>query len=155
MPAPRPREHRSVVPPTAAAPTHRFADTLVLRTIVVDDSHLTLKVLTARLRQSPDVSIEGWAASGADALIAVERFRPDLVLLDMSLGDMNGLEVARLLKARPGAPFIAIVTAHDLPEYETAAMEAGADAFVSKWKFAELLPGVIERAKGYVESQGR
>ena len=127
------------------------AGVLVLRTLIVDDSFTTLKVLSARMAAFADVHLEGLAGSGAEALVMTERFRPDLVLLDVSLGDMSGFEVARTLKARADAPFVAIVTVHDLPEYQQAAEAAGADAFVSKHELAAELPEVIVRARAWAE----
>ena len=121
--------------------------------MVVDDHSWTLRALTECLAASGAIHMVGWAVSGADALLRADQFFPHLVLLDYSLGDMTGLDVARRLKRRSNPPFVAIVTAHDQKEYETAAMAAGADAFVSKWEFAERLPGLIEQAIAYCASR--
>ena len=122
----------------------------MLRALVVDDNARALAALTERLAASGEIYVVGWAASGKDALAKVDLFFPNLVLLDLNLGDMSGFDVARSIKQRPNPPFVAIVTVHDEPEYEAAASDAGADLFLSKWSFAEQMGELLERAKAYM-----
>jgi len=122
----------------------------MLRALVVDDNVKTLKVLSERLLASGEFHVVGWAGSGAEALVHADVFDPDMVLLDLSLGDMSGLDVATQLKRSPRPPYIAIVSTNDVAAYASAAAQAGADAFVSKWEFAERLPGLIADALEYI-----
>jgi DNA-binding NarL/FixJ family response regulator len=125
----------------------------VLKALVVDDNTLTLRALTEQLAAAGEIHVVGWASSGADALLRADYFGPDLVVLDLQLGDMSGLDVARHLKRRAVPPFVAIVSVHDQREYAAAAGEAGADAFISKWEFDERLPELIERVMAYCEGR--
>ncbi len=104
------------------------------RILLVDDNPAFLTILTRLLNADPQIEIVGWAASGNEALHLVELLRPHLVLMDIALPDptLNGLETTRQIKARVAAPQVIILTFHALPEYRTAALEAGADAFVAK-----------------------
>ncbi|MEO5903226.1 MAG: diguanylate cyclase [Gemmatimonadaceae bacterium] len=107
--------------------------------LVVDDHEDNVEVLRARL-ESRGYDVEG-AMSGQEALDTVSRWRPDLVLLDVMMPDMDGLEVVRRLKADPQLPFIPVImqTALDSTERMVAGLEAGADDYVTKpINFAEL-----------------
>ncbi len=107
--------------------------------LVVDDHEDNVEVLRARL-ESRGYEVEG-AMSGQEALNAVSRWSPDLVLLDVMMPDMDGLEVVRRLKADPTLPFIPVImqTALDSTERMVAGLEAGADDYVTKpINFAEL-----------------
>lgn len=126
---------------------------MVLKALVVDDNAHTLRALSEKLSAAGEIHVVAWAASGAEALLRADHFVPDLVVLDLQLGDMSGLEVSRHLKRRVVPPFVAIVSVHDQREYAAAAAEAGADAFVSKWEFDEQLPHLIERVVAYCEER--
>jgi len=107
--------------------------------LVVDDHEDNVEVLRARL-ESRGYEVEG-AMNGQEALDAVSRWCPDLVLLDVMMPDMDGLEVVKRLKANPALPFIPVImqTALDSTERMVAGLEAGADDYVTKpINFAEL-----------------
>ena len=107
--------------------------------LVVDDHEDNVEVLRARL-ESRGYEVEG-AMNGQEALDTVSRWYPDLVLLDVMMPDMDGLEVVRRLKANPALPFIPVImqTALDSTERIVAGLEAGADDYVTKpINFAEL-----------------
>jgi DNA-binding NarL/FixJ family response regulator len=106
-----------------------------LRLLLVDDSAPFLTWAARTLERHPEVEIVGQARSGKEALEQVTQVQPDVVLLDMAMPDMNGVDVTRYLKGQPEAPYIVIVTLHDAPHYRTAAEAAGADNFISKADF--------------------
>jgi DNA-binding NarL/FixJ family response regulator len=68
-----------------------------------------------------------------------EALAPDLLLLDLELPGLDGLAVLRLVKARPAAPRVVVVTLHDHEPYRVAAAAAGADGFVAKRAFTTAL----------------
>jgi DNA-binding NarL/FixJ family response regulator len=71
----------------------------------------------------------------------VTQLQPDLVLMDVAMPNMNGLEATRRIKTQADAPHVVILTLHDTPEYRAAAEAVGADNFVSKAEFnAQMLP---------------
>jgi DNA-binding NarL/FixJ family response regulator len=114
---------------------------LPLRILLVDDSVQFLDVVARTLATVPAIEIVGRALSGRDALEQVTQLQPDLVLMDVAMPNMNGLEATRRIKTQADAPHVVILTLHDTPEYRAAAEAVGADNFVSKAEFnAQMLP---------------
>jgi two-component system KDP operon response regulator KdpE len=107
-----------------------------LRVLVVDDERPIRRFLRTALGEEY-VVFE--AVNGQEALHAVAVNRPDVVLLDMGLPDMNGVEVTRQLREWTGIPVI-IVSVHDREEDKVAALDAGADDYLTKpFSMNELL----------------
>src|SRR5687767_3565623 len=109
------------------------------RILVVDDHEDNVEVLRARL-EARGYDVKG-ANSGQEALDIVSEWIPDMILLDVMMPDMDGLEVVRRLKADRELPFIPVImqTALDSTERIVAGLEAGADDYVTKpINFAEL-----------------
>jgi len=112
-----------------------------LRILLVDDNAQFLEVAARTLATVPAIEVVGRALSGREALEQVSQLQPDLVLMDVAMPNMNGLEATRHIKARPDAPRVVMLTLHDAPEYRAAAAAVGADDFVSKAEFhARVLP---------------
>jgi DNA-binding NarL/FixJ family response regulator len=103
-----------------------------LRILLVDDSAEFLESAARFLTMYQDLNLVGSANSGYDAIARVQELRPDLVLIDLAMPGMNGLETTRLLKARAEAPRVVIMTLYDNSEYREAAREAAADGFIAK-----------------------
>jgi DNA-binding NarL/FixJ family response regulator len=112
-----------------------------IRLLIVDD-HAAFRAATAQfLRTLPRVRVVGEAADGAEALRLSEGLAPDLVLMDLSMPVLDGLEATRSIKARGrGAPRVLIVTLFDGTACHAAVREAGADGFVAKSDLVERLP---------------
>jgi NarL family two-component system response regulator LiaR len=114
---------------------------LPLRILLVDDNAQFLEVAARTLATVPSIEIVGRALSGRDALEQVNQLQPDLVLMDVAMPNMNGLEATRQIKAQPNAPRVVMLTLYDASEYRAAAEAAGADDFISKAEFdAQVLP---------------
>ncbi len=97
-----------------------------MRVLIVDDEPLARARLRGLLARVADVEIVGEAGDGAAALHACDTHRPDLVMLDIRMPGMDGLEVARQLSAQPAPPLIAFCTAfdaHALSAFESAALD--------------------------------
>jgi two-component system OmpR family response regulator len=133
---------------TNAAPlTH--ADGSPTRALVVDDEVMLAELLTMALRY------DGWdvrsAGSGTEAVRAARDFSPDVVLLDVMLPDIDGLEVLRRLRANdPDVPVL-FLTARDAVEDRIAGITAGGDDYVTK-PFS--LEEVVARIRGLVRRRG-
>ena len=109
------------------------------RILIVDDHEDNVELLRARL-ESWNYIAES-ASSGAEALRKVEESPPDLILLDVMMPEMDGIEVARRVKGNSALPFIPIImqTALDSTENKVEGLEAGADDYITKpIDFAEL-----------------
>jgi len=115
---------------TAAA-----TETLPRRILLVDDSEEFLDSATHFLTADPTIEIVGRASSGRGALEQVPVLKPDLVLMDLNMPEMNGLD----------GPRVIILTLHDNPEYRAAAEAVQADGFVAKTELGlQLLPLIQE-----------
>jgi DNA-binding LytR/AlgR family response regulator len=118
---------------------------MTLKTLIVDDEPIARKVLREELELLDDVEVIGEAADGAAALVKIGQQHPDLVLLDLQMPAMGGLEVVRQLKHGKRLPVIVVVTAHD--EHALQAFEAGAIDYLLKPVRQERLSEAVERAK--------
>lgn len=113
----------------------------LIRVLLVDDSLEFLDAAVRYLSSYPKLIVVGSSHTGLEALEQVKQLNPDLVLMDLALPGMSGLETTRLIKAHPDSPRVIILTLHDNPEYRTASESVNADGFLDKSDFGvELLP---------------
>jgi DNA-binding NarL/FixJ family response regulator len=103
-----------------------------IKILIVDDHEIFRRGLRALLETSSEWQIGGEAVDGVDAVEKCKSLNPDIVILDITMPRLNGLEAARLIKKQNPHPRIVIITQHDSPQVQAAAMEAGAHAFVTK-----------------------
>ena len=115
-----------------------------MRVLLVDDSPRFTLAATRFLSLLPDFQIIGEARTGREALDQVDRLHPDLVLMDVGMPEMDGLEATRRIKCRAEPPQIILLTLHDSAEYRAQAQRAGADGFVSKQEFGTALLALVE-----------
>jgi two-component system LytT family response regulator len=116
-----------------------------LKTLIVDDEPVARKILREELESIEDVEIVGEADNGTEALDKIAACHPDLVLLDLQMPGMGGLDVVRKLKHGPSMPVIVIVTAYD--KYALQAFDAGAIDYLLKPVGQDRLAEAVERAK--------
>jgi len=116
-----------------------------LRTLIVDDEPIGRKVLREELDSFADIEIIGEVDNGASALKTISAESPDLVLLDLQMPGMGGLEVVRNLRHGIHMPVIVIVTAYD--KYALEAFDAGAIDYLLKPVGGKRLAEAVERAK--------
>ena len=118
---------------------------LRIRTLVVDDSPFMLKSLAQILNQAANFELVGTATNGCQALRQVSAVSPDLVLMDIHLSGLNGLQVAQYIKEREHPPTVVILSSDTHPVTKVMAERAGADGFLSKgWDLQHRLLGVLE-----------
>jgi DNA-binding NarL/FixJ family response regulator len=124
----------------------------VIRVVLVDDQLLVRTGFRVILDQTPDITVVGEAADGREAIDAVRLTKPDIVLMDVRMPGLDGIEATRRLRApsRPdGLPRIIILTTFDLDEYVFAGLQAGASGFLLKdTRAADLLAAVRAVAGG-------
>jgi DNA-binding LytR/AlgR family response regulator len=116
-----------------------------LRTLIVDDEPIARRVLREELELIDGVEIVGEADNGENALEQIAEQKPDLVLLDLQMPIMGGLDVVRGLKRGSHMPVIVVVTAYD--KFAIQAFEAGAIDYLLKPVGQERLAEAVERAR--------
>jgi DNA-binding NarL/FixJ family response regulator len=118
------------------------------RVLLADDHDMIRRGLRRVLGTQPDMEVVGEAADGREALERARRLRPDVVLMDIRMPVMDGLEATRRLKAEMPGVCVLVVTAHEEPGYLLEAIQAGAAGYVPKNEPASRLVGAIRRALG-------
>ena len=103
----------------------------MMRVLLVDDHPEFLSIIAAELAELRQLTVVGYAQCGREALAQVRQLQPDLVLLDIALPDINGLEVARAIKAQSQPPKVVLVSLNNTPAYQAAGLNV-ADGFVAK-----------------------
>ena len=121
----------------------RRVDVKSFRVLLVDDSEIFRESVERSLSLVKNVQVVGSAASGEEALRLAGELNPDLILMDLAMPGMNGLQATRILKEKEDAPSVIILTMYDSREYRRAVESVGADGFVAKSEFGEkLLPTI-------------
>ena len=119
---------------------------MTLRVLVVDDHPAYRRALTSALNQVKDIEVAGEAGGGTEAAERAVAGDPDLVLMDLSMPDLDGIEAMRRIhKRKPDLPVV-ILTAHADPGVEREARRAGASGFLAKGTALEDLVIVLQEA---------
>ena len=104
----------------------------MIRIVLVDDNVLFLNTLSEQLSRKPGIQVVGSASSGNSGLQLIAELKPDVVIVDLAMPDMTGLEVAQRLKTQIHPPHVVVVSLYDEPEYRESAQHVGVDAYVVK-----------------------
>lgn len=116
--------------------------------LIVDDNAQLRAFLRDIVAVESDLHVVGEAADGAEAMRLAQELRPDIMLLDLIMPGVNGLEVLRWIKAERPEIKVIIVTVHDEDAYRQAAEASGADAFLLKKTLGTTLLPTIQRLRG-------
>lgn len=119
-----------------------------LRLLLVDDHPGFINAAIRHLRKLDWVEVAGMAGNGIEAITQCEALRPDVVLMDLAMPEMGGLQATRLIKAQDSAPYIVIASHFDDAEHREHTLRAGADAFVSKLAYIHDVMPILERLAG-------
>ncbi|WP_328751536.1 response regulator transcription factor [Streptomyces sp. NBC_00285] len=121
----------------------------VIRLLLVDDDPLVRAGLSLMMGGADDIEIVGEAADGAEVEAAVDRSRPDVVLMDIRMPSVDGLAATERLRSRPDAPQVVVLTTFHADEQVLRALRAGAAGFVLKdTPPADILAAVRRVAAG-------
>ena len=115
-----------------------------VRLLLVDDHEGFINAAMRHLRRIDWLDIVGSAGNGIEAIAQCEALRPDVVLMDLAMPEMGGLQATRLIKAQDNPPYIVIASHFDDAEHREHALRAGADAFVSKLSYIHDVVPLLE-----------
>jgi DNA-binding NarL/FixJ family response regulator len=104
----------------------------VIRVLVADDQQLVRSGFRMILRSDPELDVAGEAADGVEALQLARELEPDVVLMDVRMPRVDGIEATRRISELPTPPRVLVLTTFDLDEYVFAALRAGASGFLLK-----------------------
>lgn len=116
------------------------------RLLIADDHALVRKGIEAMLESEPDLEVVGEAEDGREALEFCRRSCPDLVLMDVRMPQMDGLEATRAIKAEGIATRVMMLTTYENPDYLFEAVKAGVAGYVIKDATQHELIGAVRRA---------
>jgi DNA-binding NarL/FixJ family response regulator len=124
-----------------------------MRVLIVDDSKIVSDRLQQILINIADVEIVGQANNGQDAIASISESKPDVVILDIRLPGLSGIDVLKDIRAKKLPIRVIMLTNYPYPQYRKKCEELGADYFFDKVAEIEMIPNVItELAKDKPEN---
>jgi two-component system response regulator NreC len=124
-----------------------------IRVLIVDDHTLVRDGIKALLALATDIEVVGEAANGMEALEKVKEFAPDVVLMDLAMPIMGGLEATRRIRKESTGTKVLALTQYDDADYVVPVIEAGAQGFITKMSaFSELATAIqaVYRGESYL-----
>ncbi len=122
----------------------------MINIVLVDDHHLVRQGLRALLENEPGFKVVGESSSGLEAVKQVQQLHPEILVVDLMLGDMNGLEVTRQVVETCPKTMVVVLSMYGTEAYVHEALRAGARAYVLKESTSnELVRAVREAAAGH------
>ena len=126
---------------------------MTIRVLLADDNPTFRAAVRQFLSALPATAVAGEAHNGREALELAASLAPDLVLLDIGMPEMNGLEAARRMQQWQEPPLVVFLSMHNGQAYRDAARQVGAAGFISKADFVEELPRMIETVEDRMRQQ--
>jgi DNA-binding NarL/FixJ family response regulator len=120
----------------------------VIRILIADDQELVRTGFRVILTAEPDLEVVGEAGDGRETIEAVASLSPDVVLMDIRMPNLDGIEATRRIATRGGPPRVLILTTFDLDEYVYEALRAGASGFLLKDAGADELIHAVRVVAG-------
>ncbi|MFJ3901799.1 response regulator [Streptomyces sp. NPDC090025] len=114
-----------------------------MRIVLADDERMVRTALRVILDAEPDLTVVGEAATGAEAVSVVRAERPDVVLMDVRMPEIDGIQATRLILADPAPPRVVVVTTFENDAYVYDALRVGAAGFLLKRAAPEELVGAV------------
>ena len=132
---------------------HIYSGAMTIRVLLADDNPTFLAAVRQFLSALPVTEVVGEAHDGREAMVLAASLSPDLLLLDIGMPDINGLEAARRMQQWQTPPTIVFLSMHNGQAYRDAARQVGAAGFISKADFVEELPRMVETVEERMRAQ--
>ena len=116
-----------------------------VRVFIADDSLIVREHLVTLLDELTEVEIVGQAETVAEAISAIGKLQPDVVILDIRMPDGSGIDVLESIKQDEPAPVVVVLTNYPYPAYRQKCLQAGADFFLDKSAEFDQIPGLFEQ----------
>ena len=116
---------------------------MTIRVLLVDDQPLMIVGLRMVINDTPDIEVAGAAGNGREAVRLARALRPDVIVMDIRMPEMDGIEATRILTSEPAPPKVVVLTTFDDDEYVYGALRAGASGFLVKNMALEDILGAI------------
>ncbi|WP_428953367.1 response regulator [Streptomyces sp. cg35] len=117
--------------------------TAPIRVLIADDQMMVRQGFTVLLNTQPDIEVVGQAVDGLDALAKIAELAPDVVLMDIRMPELSGIEATRRVTASDATVRVLVLTTFDLDEYVYEALRAGASGFLLKDASADQLADAV------------
>jgi DNA-binding NarL/FixJ family response regulator len=116
---------------------------VTVRVVIADDQGMVRSGFTTLLNSEPDIEVIGEAVNGQEAIARAAQLRPDVLLMDVRMPVLDGLQATREITAMPGAPRVLVLTTFDLDDYVYQALRWGASGFLLKDASAQELADAV------------
>jgi DNA-binding NarL/FixJ family response regulator len=116
---------------------------VTVRVVIADDQGMVRSGFTTLLNSEPDIEVIGEAVNGQEAIVRAAQLRPDVMLMDVRMPVLDGLQATREITAMPGAPRVLVLTTFDLDDYVYQALRWGASGFLLKDASARELADAV------------
>jgi DNA-binding NarL/FixJ family response regulator len=116
---------------------------VTVRVVIADDQGMVRSGFSTLLNSEPDIEVIGEAVNGHEAIARAAQLRPDVMLMDVRMPVLDGLQATREITAMPGAPKVLILTTFDLDDYVYQALRWGASGFLLKDASAQELADAV------------
>jgi len=130
-------------------------EVLMIRVLLVDDQAVVRRALRTRFDLEPDLEVVGEASSGREALSLAQTLSPDVVLMDIEMPGMDGIEVTTVLLRAVPQSIVVILSIYDDAQTRERAKGAGAVAFVEKRGATDTLLSAIRQAAGQADKSSQ
>lgn len=133
---------------TIAAPRPQLGTPMRMRLVLVDDHRIVLSGLSYLLKLEEDIEVLAECCSGSEGLAAVQRLRPDILVLDMLMPGLNGLDILRALQAEPDPPRVLLLTAAISEDEMIQAVSLGVSGVILKEMAPQQLVQCLRKIHG-------
>jgi DNA-binding NarL/FixJ family response regulator len=116
---------------------------VTIRVVIADDQGMVRSGFSTLLNSEPDIEVIGEAVNGQEAIARAAQLRPDVMLMDVRMPVLDGLQATREITAMPGAPRVLVLTTFDLDDYVYQALRWGASGFLLKDASARELADAV------------